>query len=72
MSAHNHDEEIIRRMNQDSKTAKALRKKADKRLNDTIVDAVLKIDIKGLTKEEALKKLENAIDDEVERLTGDQ
>lgn len=68
MSAHNHDEEIIKRLNKESEVVKALREKANKKLDETIVNAILHTDIKGLSKKEALKKLENAIDDAIDSM----
>lgn len=71
MSAHNHDDEIIRNMNKDSKTAERLRKKVDRIKNSKIVDAVLNCNISGLSKEEARRKLDKAIENSVNELTGD-
>lgn len=71
MSVHNHDNEIIKQMNRDSKTAERLRKKVDRVKNEKIVDAVLNCDISGLSKEEARRKLGSAIEDSVNELTGE-
>lgn len=67
MSVHNHDDEIIRRINKESKTAEILRKKSEKKLEDTIRDAILRTDISGMQKEEALAKLLDVVDNEIEK-----
>lgn len=63
MSFHNHDEEIIRRLN--SRKGDKLHKKAvcakDEKVKDAIVKA--KWPKEGMTKEEKLKFLENLTDD---------
>jgi flagellar basal body-associated protein FliL len=71
MSVHNHDDEIIRNMNKNSKMAELLRKKVDRVKNDKIVDAVLNCDISGLSKEDALRKLNKSIEDAINKLAGD-
>lgn len=66
MSVHNHDEEIINRFNRESKIAKKLREKAEKTIVAKVVNAILATDIEGLSKEDALKKLGNVIDDVID------
>lgn len=61
MSAHNHDEEIIKRFG--TKTAKALQEKADYLKDEKVKDALLKADISGLSKDEAKAKLKNIVDE---------
>lgn len=60
MSAHNHDEEIMKRFG--TKTAKALQKKADDLKDEKVKNALMKADISGLSRNEAKAKLNNIVD----------
>lgn len=57
MSAHNHDDVLIRQT-----VGRKLQKKADNAKDDAIRAAILNTDIRGLSKEDAAAKLKNAID----------
>lgn len=61
MSAHNHDEEIIKRFG--TKTAKALQQKADDLKDEKVKNALIKADISGLSRDEARAKLKNIVDE---------
>lgn len=61
MSAHNHDEEFIKQT-----VGKKLQKKADDLKDEKIRSAIMKTNIKGLSREEAAAKLKNAIDDAID------
>ena len=52
---------------EETKTAKRLRLKVDAKKNDAIVEAILKADINGLKHNEAWRKLNNVIEDAVEK-----
>lgn len=60
MSAHNHDEEIMRRFN--TRTGKSLQEKSDESLDNKIVEAILNCDISGLSKKDARAKLDGVIE----------
>ena len=62
MSAHNHDEEIIKQRFGNTKTGKRLQKKVDDKKDDALRDAILKTDISGLSKDAAKQKLKTVID----------
>lgn len=64
MSAHNHDEEIMRRFN--TRRGKILQEKAADELDAKISEAVLNCDISGLTRKEAKAKLDLVISAVVE------
>lgn len=63
MSFHNHDEEIIKRLN--SRRGDQLDKKAADAKDEKVKDAILKAKWprEGMTREEKLKFLENLTDD---------
>lgn len=60
MSAHNHDEQIMKRFG--TNTAKELQKKSDDSVDEKIKQAILSADISGLSRDDAIKKLKNAVD----------
>jgi len=66
MSFHNHDEEIIKRLN--SRKGYKLDKKAAQAKDEKVRDAILKVEWprEGMTREEKLKYLENLTDDLME------
>ena len=61
MPAHNHD----------TKTGKKLQKKAEELKDEKIINAIIKADIKGLSRDEARAKLNNVIE-EVEEVDENQ
>jgi len=63
MSAHNHDEEIIRKSFGNTKKGQSLQKNADDKKDDALRDAILSTDISGLSRTAAKRKLKNVIDE---------
>jgi hypothetical protein len=65
MSAHNHDEELIKQtIKRSSQTVgEKLQKKADDLKDERVVNAILKADIKGLSRDEAKKRLNNIVEE---------
>lgn len=61
MSAHNHDEDIMKQFG--TKTAQRLQKKADDLKDEKVRTALLNADIKGLPRAEAKAKLNNIVDE---------
>lgn len=62
MSAHNHDEEFIKQ----TVVGKKLQKKADDLKDERLKNAILKANIKGLSRDEAKAKLTNIVDEILE------
>lgn len=62
MSAHKHDEEIIKRNFGNTSKGKAIQKKVDDQKDEQVRDALLKADIKGLSRDQAKKKLYSIVD----------
>ena len=62
MSAHNHDEELI----EQTIVGKKLQKKADDMKDEKLKNAILKADIKGLSRDAAMKKLTNIVNEILE------
>lgn len=58
MSAHNHDEEFIKQT-----VGKKLQKRADNLKDEMVKNAILKANIKGLSRGEAKAKLNNIVDE---------
>jgi hypothetical protein len=63
MSFHNHDDETIKRINKESEVAKQLREKVDAAKDSAIIAVITATNINGLSKDEALKKLNDAIEE---------
>lgn len=61
MSVHNHDEEIMRRFGNTPK-GQNLQQKVDDQKDEQVVAALLKADIKGLSRQAAKKKLNKIVD----------
>ena len=60
MSSHNHDEEIMKRFG--ARTAQKLQKKADDAADEALRNVIRDTDISGLSREDAKRKLRDAID----------
>jgi hypothetical protein len=58
MSTHNHDDEFIKQT-----VGKKLQKKADDLKDERVRNALLKADIKGLSRDDAKAKLYNIVDE---------
>jgi len=65
MSAHNHDEELIKQTikKPSQKIGEKLQKKADDLKDERVRTALLNADIKGLSGDEAKAKLNNIVDE---------
>lgn len=61
MSTHNHDDEFIKQT-----VGKKLQKKADDLKDEKIKNALIKADIKGLSRDEAKAKLNQIVDEILE------
>lgn len=61
MSAHNHDEEIMKRFG-NTKRGNSLQKKVDARIEQDLVDIILKTNVSGLSRADAARKLKEAIE----------
>ena len=61
MSAHNHDEEFIKQT-----VGQILQKKVDDMKDEKVKNALIKADIKGLSRGEAKAKLKNIVDEILE------
>lgn len=62
MSAHNHDEEIIKQRFGNTKTGNGLQKKVDDKNDNALRTAILQTDISGLSRDEAKQRLKTVID----------
>lgn len=62
MSAHNHDEEIIKQRFGNTKTGKRLQKKADAAFDEKLRLAIMKANISGLSRDAARQKLKDTLD----------
>lgn len=64
MSAHNHDEEIMEQFG--TNTGRKLQKKADDLKDERVINALIKANIKGLSRDEEKAKLSNIVDEILE------
>ncbi len=67
MSAHNHDEEIMKQFGR-TKTAKRLDQKISAKKNEIAVNVALRFDIGDMDRDDAVNKIVDAIEKEVKKL----